>query len=84
MAEPVNSMTYPVPPFEGLGLALQQALGGQDVLDLARSDAKCERAERAVRRRMTVAAHDCLAGLREPTLRSNDVHDPVPAVAEWE
>ena len=39
-------------------LGLVQRLGGQDVLDLARADAERERAERAVRGGVGVAADD--------------------------
>src|SRR3954447_14367829 len=45
-----------------LGLGLDEALGGEDVLDLARADAEGQRAERAVRRRVAVAADDRKAG----------------------
>ena len=64
------------PHFAGLRLVLQQTLRGQHVLDLARADAEGQRAERAVRRRMTVAAHDRHARLGQPELRPDDVHDP--------
>ena len=59
----------------GAGLALQQALRGQHVADLAGADAEAERAERTVRRSVAVAAHDGHAGLREALLRPDDVHD---------
>src|SRR6202012_5800676 len=42
----------------GLRLDLGQRLGREDVLALARADAEGERAERAVRRGVRVAAHD--------------------------
>ena len=49
-----------------LRLALQQALRGQHVLHFAGADAEGQRAERAVRRRVAVAADHGHAGLREP------------------
>ena len=58
-----------------LGLALQQALRGQHVLDLARADAEGERAERAVRGGVAVAADDGHARLGEPEFRADDVDD---------
>ena len=44
---------------------LRQRLRREHVLDLARADAERERAERAVRRGVAVAAHDRHARLRE-------------------
>ena len=58
-----------------LRLALQQALRREHVLDLARADAERERAERAVRRGVAVAADDRHARLREAELRPDDVDD---------
>ena len=60
---------------ERLRLALQQALRREHVLDLARADAERERAERAVRRGVAVAAHDGHARLREPELGADHVDD---------
>jgi len=54
------------------------------VLDLACPDAKRQGTKGAMGRRMAVAADDCLAWLRESTLRPDHVHDPVAAVAESE
>ena len=63
-------------------LALQEALGREDVLDLRRADPEGQRAERAVRARVAIAAHDGHAGLGEPHLRSDHVHDPLAIVAQ--
>ena len=61
--------------FEGLRRALQQALRGQHVLDFAGADAEGQRAERAVRGRVAVAADHGHARLREAQLGPDDVHD---------
>jgi hypothetical protein len=45
------------------------------MLDLAGADAEGERAERAVRRRVAVAADQGRAGQREALLRPDDVDD---------
>ena len=50
-----------------VGLSLKQALRREDVLDLARADAEGERAERAVRRRVAVAADDGQPGCVSPS-----------------
>ncbi len=63
------------------GLLLGERLGREHVLDLARADAERERTERAVRRRVAVAADDGHAGLGQPLLRADDVHDPLQGVA---
>ena len=60
---------------------LRQRLRGQHVLDLARADAERERAERAVRRGVRVAADDRHAGLRDAQLGPDDVHDALAPVA---
>jgi hypothetical protein len=65
-----------------LGLRLRQRLRGQHVLDLAGADAERQRAERAVRGRVRVAADDGHAGLGEPELRPDDVHDSLLFMAE--
>src|SRR6266404_1758400 len=54
---------------------LHQALRGENVLDLAGADAEGERAERAVRGCVAIAADDGLPGLRDAQLRPDDVHD---------
>ena len=61
---------------------LREGLRGQHVLDLARADAEGECAERAVRRRVRVAADDRHARLRDAELGPDHVHDALPAVAE--
>ena len=65
-----------------LRLALEERLGGEDHLDLARPDPERERPERAVRRRVAVAAHDRHARLRQPELRPDDVDDALGVAAE--
>ena len=65
-----------------LGLVRDEALRGEDVLDLARADAERERAERAVRRGVAVAADDRHAGLRDAELRPDDVDDALAVGAE--
>ena len=59
----------------------RQRLGGEHVLDLTGADAERERAERAVRRRVRVAADDRHARLRDTQLRADDVHDALLDVA---
>ena len=59
----------------GFGSRLHQALGGQHVLDFASADAEGQRAERAVRGSVAIAADDGLAGLGDAKLRADDVHD---------
>ena len=66
------------------GRRLRQRLGGQDVLDLARADAEGERAERAVRRRVAVAADDRHARQRAALLGADDVDDALAGVAHRE
>jgi hypothetical protein len=51
------------------------------VLDLGGADAEGERAERAVRRGVAVAADDGHPRLGEPELRPDDVDDPLAAGA---
>ena len=63
-----------------LRLLLGQRLRREHVLDLARADAERERAERAVRRRVRVAADAGRAGQREALLGPNDVHDALALV----
>ena len=58
---------------------LRQRLRRQHVLDLGRADAERERAERAVRRGVAVAADDRHPRLRQAELRPDHVHDPLAA-----
>ena len=60
-----------------LRLALEQRLRGQHHLDFGRPDAEGERAERAMRRGVRIAAHDRHAGLRQAELRADDMDDPL-------
>ena len=62
-------------------LLLDQRLGGEHMLNLARADAVGERAEGAVGRSMAVAANDGGAGQREALLGTDDMHDALAAVA---
>ena len=66
----------------GVRALLRQRLRGQHVLDLARADAECERAEGAVRRGVRIAADDRHAGLRDAELRADHVDDALAAVPE--
>ena len=62
----------------------EQALRGEHVLDLGGADAPRERAERAVRAGVRVAAHDGHAGQRRAGLRTDHVHDALARVEERE
>ena len=59
----------------GLRVALQQRLGREDHLDLARPDPERQRPERAVGAGVRVAADDGHARLGQAQLRSDDVDD---------
>ena len=61
-----------------------QALRGQDVPHLRRADAERDCAKRPVCRRVAVAARDRHAGLRNPELGSDDVHDTLRPAVEVE
>ena len=61
--------------------ALRQALRREHVLDLGGADAERERAERAVRGGVAVAADDRHPGLRQAELRADHVDDPLAAAA---
>ncbi len=63
-----------------LGLALDQRLGREHMLDLGGADAMRKRAERAVGRGVAVAADDRRARQREALLRPDDVHDALARV----
>ena len=54
----------------------------QHVRHLAGADAERQRAERAVRAGVAVAADDGHARLRQPQLGADDVHDPLPLAAQ--
>ena len=66
----------------GLEWTLQQRLRGEHHLDLAGADAEGQRAERAVRGRVRVAADDGHARLGQAQLRADDVDDALPVGAE--
>jgi hypothetical protein len=53
----------------------QQGLRRQNMLDLARPDAKGERADAAVARRVAVAANDRCAGQRKTLFGADDMND---------
>ena len=61
------------------GLGEPEALGGEDVADLARPDPEGDGAEGAVGRRVAVAAGDGHAGLGEAELGADDVDDALAA-----
>ena len=67
-----------------LGLALPQALRRHDMRHFRRADAEGERAQRAVRRGVGVAADQGEAGLGDALLRADDMGDALPLVAEVE
>ena len=67
-----------------LGVRLDQRLGRQHVLDLGGADAEGERAQRAVRRGVAVAADDRHAGLRQALLRADDVDDALVEAVDRE
>ena len=64
------------------GRALDQRLGGKNVLDLGSADAEGEAAEGAVRRGVGIAAGHCEPGQGEALLRADDVHDTLADVVE--
>ena len=64
-----------------LRLALGEGLRREHVLDLGSADAERERAERAVGRRVAVAADDRDTGLRKAELGADHVHDPLAPAA---
>ena len=67
-----------------LAFARAQRLRRQHVLDLGRADAERQRAERAMRGGVAIAADDRHAGLRPPLLRPDHVHDAVADIAHRE
>ena len=70
------------PDLVGLRVALEQGLGGEDHLDLAGPDPERQRAERAVRAGVRVAAHDRHPRLGQAELRADDVDDALARVAD--
>jgi hypothetical protein len=62
-----------------LGLAADQALRRQDLLDLGCADAKRQGAKRPVGCGVAIAAHDRHARLGQPELGANDVNDSLIA-----
>ena len=62
------------------GRFLQQGLGGQHVLNFRGADPKRQRAHRAVRGRVGVAAHDRHARQREPLFRADDMDDALAGI----
>ena len=63
---------------------LRKALRGEHVLHFARPDAECERAHRAVRGGVAIAADDRVAGLRDAELRPDHVDDALIAALHVE
>ena len=63
------------------GRGCEQRLRREHVLDLGGADPECERAERAVRRGVAVAADDRHPRLGQPELRAHHVDDPLAAAA---
>ena len=59
--------------FISLGFFLQEALRGEDMLHFGGADAECQRAERAMRGGVTVAADDGHAWLGATKFRSDDM-----------
>ena len=70
------------PDLVGLRPALEQALGGEDHLDLARADPEREGPERAVRGGVAVAADDRHPGLGQAELGPDDVDDALVRAAD--
>ena len=69
---------------QGVRFALQQTLRRQHVADFAGADAERQRAERAVRRGVAVAADDGHARLGQPELGADHMHDAAVRAAEIE
>ena len=67
-----------------LELVHRERLRGEHVAHLRRADAERDRAERAVRRGVRVAAADRHARLREAQLRTDHVHDALLAACRRE
>jgi hypothetical protein len=63
---------------------LAHGLRGERVRALGGADSERQRAQRAVRAGVTVPADHGDAGEHEPELRADDVHDPLPRLADVE
>ena len=63
---------------------LPDRLRREHVRDFGGADAERERADRAVRGRVAVAAHDEHARLRQPLLGRDDVHDALARIVDAE
>ena len=72
------------PDQHGLRLLLQQALGGEHVLDLGGADAVRQTAEGTVRGGVRIAADNGHAGQRGAVLRTDDMHDALARILERE
>ena len=68
----------------GAGPSLWDALRREHVLHLGRADAERKRPERAMRRGMTVTAHDDHARSGESELGPNNVNDALPRIVDVE
>ena len=68
----------------GPGLGLEDALTGEDHLDLRRADAEGHGSQRAVGRGVAVSADDRHARLRKARLGADDVDDPLARIADAE
>jgi hypothetical protein len=66
------------------GLALPQGLGRQHMTDFRGADAERECAECTMGRGVAVATHHDHAGLAQPLLRPDDVHDSLAPVRKSE
>src|SRR5262249_40330949 len=67
-----------------LELIHRQSLSRQNVAHLAGTDAEGERAKRAVRARVAIAAGECHSGLGQTQLRSDDVNNALVGVVQTE
>ena len=68
----------------GLGRALPQGLGDQNMFHLGRADTEGDTAERAMGRGMGVATNQGQAGQGNALFRANDMDDAVPLVSHRE
>ena len=69
---------------ERLRPRLHQALRGEHVFYFARANPKRQRAKRAMRGRMAVAANNRLTRLRDAQFRADNVHDALVAAVHVE